>query len=100
MSTKKTIHILGEKMLQIHNNNINIVPFLLIIVISQYLATRAVADSYYYSTADFGAVGDGITNDTKSIQRAIDKAAEEGGGIVVDAADEIKSEHIKMTSGN
>jgi hypothetical protein len=89
MNTKETINISGKNMISIPNIRINIFSFLLIIVFSNYLSIPAVADSYYHSTADFGAVGDGITNDTKSIQRAIDKAA-----------DEIKSEDIRITSGN
>ncbi|HJN15199.1 MAG TPA: glycosyl hydrolase family 28-related protein, partial [Armatimonadota bacterium] len=34
------------------------------------------------SARDFGAVGDGKTDDTAAIQGALDKAAEDGGGIV------------------
>jgi len=35
-----------------------------------------------YSVKSFGAKGDGLTMDTQSIQKAIDKAFENGGGIV------------------
>ncbi|HJN18301.1 MAG TPA: glycosyl hydrolase family 28-related protein, partial [Armatimonadota bacterium] len=34
------------------------------------------------SARDFGAVGDGKTDDTAAIQEALDKAAADGGGIV------------------
>lgn len=36
-----------------------------------------------YNIVDFGALGNGITMDTKAIQSAIDKANEDGGGEVV-----------------
>ncbi|MCH2037873.1 MAG: right-handed parallel beta-helix repeat-containing protein [Rickettsiales bacterium] len=35
-----------------------------------------------YNVKDFGAVGNGVTNDTHSIQQAIDAAYENGGGLV------------------
>ncbi len=43
----------------------------------------AAAPAKRWSIADFGAVADGTTLNTKAIQATIDKCAEEGGGVVV-----------------
>lgn len=37
----------------------------------------------YYNIMDYGAIGDGRTNDSKAIQKAIDECSSNGGGIVV-----------------
>ncbi len=56
--------------------------------LSKYLETIFYNPSFakinktFYSANDFGAVGDGITDNTKYIQKTIDQAAEKGGGIV------------------
>lgn len=42
-----------------------------------------------YNIEDFGAVGDGITNDAKAIQKAIDICSSQGGGRVVIPAGKI-----------
>ena len=37
----------------------------------------------YYSVENYGALADGVTNDAKAIQSAIDDAEKNGGGTVV-----------------
>lgn len=51
-----------------------------------------------YDVYDFGAKGDGYTDDTKAIQRAIDEAALNGGGKVVLSRGEFVATHIVMKS--
>lgn len=51
-----------------------------------------------YNIRDFGAVGDGITKDTASIQQAIDVCAENGGGTVVVPAGRFLSGTIMLRS--
>ena len=46
-------------------------------------ADAAMKRSQRYVVTDYGAVADGSTVNTKSIQAAIDKCASSGGGIVV-----------------
>ena len=44
--------------------------------------TMPLARGVDYNPADFGAVGDGVFMCTEPIQAAIDKCAEQGGGVV------------------
>ncbi len=49
---------------------------------SAALASRPTLPSGKYNVHDFGAIGNGRTLDTAAIQRAIDAAAKDGGGVV------------------
>lgn len=46
------------------------------------LLTSILCNSQTYNVKDFGAVGDGITLDSKSIQKAVDVCSNNGGGII------------------
>lgn len=53
-------------------------------IASQSIAGRYIANSIVsvYNVLDFGALGDGITNDTPACQRALKAASSDGGGVV------------------
>jgi parallel beta-helix repeat protein len=52
-----------------------------------------------YNITSFGAIGDGVTLNTKAIQNAIDKAYADGGGVVVIPAGKFVSGSIVLKSG-
>jgi len=47
-----------------------------------FFLTSILCNSQTYNVKDFGAVGDGITLDSKSIQKAVDVCSNNGGGII------------------
>lgn len=53
--------------------------------ISKYLQQAPVQRSTVYNVrdAEFGAIGDGVADDTAAIQKALDRARDDGGGIVL-----------------
>ncbi len=64
-----------------YRNNITI--FILIIFSLTFLKCSSAKPTKRYIITDHGAVGDGQTLNTKAIQIAIDKCAEDGGGTLV-----------------
>ena len=71
----------------------------LIVLIVFALFVPFAAFSVEYNILNFGAVGDGITLNTKSIQEAIDKANQNGGGRVIVPAGEFLSGSLIIKSG-
>ena len=71
----------------------------LIVMIVFAVIVPFAAFSVEYNILNFGAVGDGITLNTKSIQEAIDKANQNGGGRVIVPAGEFLSGSLIIKSG-
>ncbi len=70
---------------------------LILFIICSVLFTGS-ASQLFYNVVDYGAIGDGITNNTKAINTAIEAAAKNGGGTVFFPAGEYLSFTIRMKS--
>lgn len=53
------------------------------VIMISLLIMRSPVEAANFNVRDFGAVGDGVTNDQAAIQAAIDAAARQGGGNVI-----------------
>src|SRR4051794_9095063 len=62
------------------------------------LSPLILAAAPFYNVRDFGAKGDGSARDTAAIQKAIDAAEKDGGGIVVTPAGTYRSGTIHLKS--
>lgn len=74
----------------------NIKRFLLIAVFSTVTAVGFC--SSYYNVKDYGAKGDGVNLDSKAINKAIEKAAEQGGGTVYIPGGKYLSGSVRLKS--
>ena len=70
--------------------------FTVLLLVSMVLTTSA--KGIFYNVLDFGARGDGKTNNTKAINSAIEAAAKNGGGTVYFPAGDFLSFTIRMKS--
>lgn len=71
---------------------------ILFICVFVFFDAAAIASNHVYNIKDYGAVGDGITIDSKAINTAIDAAADDGGGIVLLPAGEYLCFSIRLKS--
>jgi polygalacturonase len=74
------------------NRRLNLIVLLLLTIFS------ATAKQTVYNITDFGAKGDGITNNSKAINAAIDAASKSGGGTVFFPAGNFLSYTIRLKS--
>lgn len=73
--------------------------FICLVVIGSPFASAKTRGLETYPISEFGAVADGKTLNTVAIQKAIDQAAGEGGGVVVIPAGTFRSGSIFLKSG-
>jgi polygalacturonase len=59
------------------------ISLLFLIFLTSFSSSSSAQDSHFYAIDNYGAKGDAITVNTKSIQSAIDDAAAHGGGVVL-----------------
>ncbi|RLD83967.1 MAG: glycoside hydrolase family 28 protein [Bacteroidetes bacterium] len=69
-----------------------------IILLFHLIAVSLSAQEAYYNVLDYGAKGDGMTNNTKAINTTIDVAAKNGGGTVFFPAGDFLSYTIHLQS--
>jgi polygalacturonase len=61
----------------------NVFKILFVLLLSAFISTAASAQIKTYNIKHYGAIADGKTNNTAAIQKAIDEASANGGGLVL-----------------
>lgn len=72
---------------------------LCLLILASSLALAKGGDLKHYPISEFGAVADGVTINTAAIQKAIDQAAEAGGGVVEISAGTWRSGSVFLKKG-
>ncbi len=70
----------------------------IVFIFSILLSFNLTAQTAFFNVVDFGAKGDGVTNNTKAINKAVEAAAEKGGGTVYFPAGDFLSYTIHLKS--
>ena len=70
-----------------------------LLILASSLALAKGGDLKHYPISEFGAVADGVTINTAAIQKAIDQAAEAGGGVVEISAGTWRSGSVFLKKG-
>ena len=73
--------------------------FILILASWQNSMAQNPGSAKVFNISDFGAVGDGVVNNTAAIQKAIDEAGKNGGGMVVVSAGKFLTGPIQLRAG-
>ena len=68
--------------LPLRSSDVGMLTRTLPLLVSTALLATAAPNPDLYSVRDFGALGDGKTDDTAAFQKALDAAKQAGGGVV------------------
>ncbi|MCL4368171.1 MAG: hypothetical protein M1337_03210, partial [Actinobacteria bacterium] len=86
----------SSKNLLLHSS----VLVLVALLVGSLLVTAAMASGSLFNVTDYGAKGDGVTNDAPAIQQAIDAAAAAGGTVSIPSGTYLVNSTLNLRSGS